>query len=252
MENFAQLIRSDKEVVARVTPLKHLPADGDFNVGQGGCTDGKDFYIVLENQRVEAEGGYQANSHYSKIFKLDGETYEVVAVSQPLLIDHGNDVTYNSKLGLLVVSHNAPNLNSLSYVDPQTLELVKTMPDMEVPMYGIAYHAPTDRYLAGISLCYDMAILDQDLKLLQRFDGVDTGYVKQGIDCDDDFLYFLQFRKNCIVIYDWDGHYIRTVDIENLAEESEAMYRKDGQWYLNSYVSRGQGSRLYSLDFVEK
>lgn len=238
------------KVVAKVEPIAYVPADGDFNIGQGGCTDGKYFYIVLENQKVDGEGGYHKNSHFSKIFKLDVKTLELVQVSEPLPIDHGNDLTYNSRKGLLVVSHNQPNFKYLSFINPETLEIVETVKDNALMMYAVAYHAKTDRYAVGISNGYDLGVLDGELKFLNRYDGVNTGYIKQGIDCDDNYIYFLQFRKNCIVLYDWEGHHLRTIDIEGTAEESEAMFFVDGQCYMNSYVADRQGSRLYKMDFV--
>jgi hypothetical protein len=245
-----QLGAYEGEIVARVKPVAYVPADGDFNIGQGGCTDGKYFYIVLENQKVEAEGGYGQNSHYGKIYKLDAKTLDLVQVSDPLPIDHGNDMTYNCKKGLLVVSHNAPNYTYLSYVDPATLQIVETVKDNQLKMYAVDYYPAADRYVVGISYGYDLGILDGELGFVARYPGVNTGFIKQGIACDDNYLYFLQFRKNCVVLYDWDGKYLRTIDIEGNEEEPEAMFCLDGKWYMNSYVAHHQGSRLYEMEFV--
>lgn len=240
----------DGEIISKVTVLQNLRNDGDFGVAQGACTDGKYIYIILENQKVEAEGGYSKNPHYSKIFKIDPATMETVQVSEPLLIDHGNDITYNSKTGLLVVSHNSPNRKYLSTVDPETLELVETLKDNELDMYAIAYNATKDKYVIGISHGYDFAIADGQLNIEQRFEGKVTNWTKQGVECDDDYIYFLQYNSNAIVVYDWDGNYIRTIRVIWMNNEPEDIFLLDGKFYMTSYIGAKSGAQIFEMRFI--
>ena len=221
-----------------------------FNVAQGACSDGQYFYVILESQVVPGGGSYKENDHLGKIYKLDAVTMKPVLVSEGLAIDHGNDITYNSKLGLLVVIHNAPNRKYLSYVDPDTLEVVETVKDNELEMYGIAYNEKTDKYVVGISHGYDFAILDGQLNVEKTFTGKNTGWTKQGIECDENFVYFLQYNQNAVVIYDWEGNYIRTVMINGVDHEPEAIFLLNGRFYMTSYMGNKQGARIYALDFV--
>lgn len=238
------------DIVAKVTVLQNLRNDGDFGVAQGACTDGTYIYVLLENQNVSEEGGYSKNPHYCKIFKIDPATMETVQVSEPLLIDHGNDVTYNSKTGLLVVSHNAPNRKYLSTINPETLELVETITDNELDMYAIAYNATRDKYVIGISHGYDFAIADGDLNVEQTFVGEVTNYTKQGVECDDDYIYFLHYNSNAIIVYDWDGNYIRTIRVAWMNNEPEDIFILDGQFYMTSYIGAKSGAQIFSMRFI--
>ena len=246
----AELGTYEGTVEAELQRATLILARDQFNIAQGACTDGQYFYVILESQVVVGGGSYEENDHFSKIYKLDAATMKPVQVSEGLAIDHGNDITYNSKLGLLVVSHNAPNRTYLSYVDPDTLEVVETVKDNELEMYSIAYNEKTDKYVVGISYGYDFAILDGQLNVEKTFTGKSTGWTKQGMECDENFIYFLQYNQNAIVIYDWDGNYIRTVMINGVDNEPEAIFSLNGRFYMTSYMGNQQGARIYALDFV--
>lgn len=239
----------DGKITAYATPINYYPNDGDFGKAQGSCTDGTYIYLIIENTNVSEPGGYSENSHYSKIVKIDSATMETVMISEPLLIDHGNDVAYNSKTGMLVVSHNTPNYKSLSFVNPETLELVKTIEDNELAMYGIDYNAKLDKYVVGISGGYNFAILDSDLHLEQIFTGKNTFATKQGITCDDSYIYFLQYKDNLIVIYDWDGNFVRKISVRGVPSEPEGIFIINGTFYISAYYGGNAGTQLYVVSF---
>lgn len=239
----------DGKIIANATALNSYPNHGDFGKAQGACTDGAYIYIILENTNVSEPGGYSQNSHYSKIVKIDATTMETVMVSEPLLIDHGNDVAYNSKTGMLVVSNNTPNYRSLSFVNPETLELIEIIEDNELPMYAVEYNAKLDKYVVGISGCYDFAILDSELHVEQRFTGKNTFATKQGITCDENYIYFLQYKDNLIVVYDWEGNYIRKITVKGVVSEPEAIFIIDGKFYISAYYGGNAGAQIYEVSF---
>lgn len=239
------------DAVAKAVLLGTLERDGDYRVAQGACTDGKNIYIILENQNTGGQG-YQKESHYCKIVKLDAKTLKTVKVSEPLLLDHGNDCTYNSDTNEIVVAHNAPNKRFLSFVDADTLELKRTDKKNTQDMYAIAYHAGYKKYVVGIASTYDYGVYSDYPKLPKRFAGLDTGYIKQGMECDDKYVYFVQYNQNVITVHDWKGNYIRTIEITNVYDEPEAIFCIGDQMYMTSFRGRVGGSNIYRLDIGPK
>lgn len=237
-------------VTGSVTKLGSLAKDGDFKVSQGGCTDGKYIYIVLENRVMGILSDYKQESHYCKIYKLDAVTLETVKVSEPLLIDHGNDCTYNPDTNEIAVVHYAPNGKAISYIDADTLELKRTVSDNTYAMYSIAYSAAYKKYVVGIYMTYDHAVISAD-GTAKRYSGISTGNGRQGMDCDGKYIYFIQYKENVIVVYDWDGNYIRTVALTNLSDEPESIFFIGSQLYMTSYRGGSTGgANIYRIDLI--
>lgn len=234
------------EVSAKATILKSFGADGNFNVAQGACTDGKYVYIILENQNTGG-AGYKKESHYCKIYKIDLATCKIVKTSEPILTDHGNDCAYNSRTGQIVVCHNAPNKKYLTFVDAETLTVVKKVTDNKLEMFAVAYNANYNKYVVGIANYYDYGILSASLAYEKRVNGTNTGYTKQGIDCDDKYIYLLQYNSNVISVHDWDGNYVRTIKLTNVTKEPEAIFHIGDDFYMTSYAGSKKGAILYKL-----
>jgi len=212
-------------------------ATRNYHVQQGSCTDGKYAYLILENQV----------DHLGSIWKYDMSDWSLVNHVYGLEIDHGNDMTYNPKIGMLVVVHNAPNYTRLSLVDPDTLSVVKTW-DQPRQMYSITYNEARDQYAVGISGTYDFAILDADFNEFAYYRGQDTGLVKQGMDSDDNYIYFPQNKKdnsvNRVQVYDWTGSFITSIRVSAF-QEIESMFHVGDDVYLAFNAS---GSYLYKAD----
>lgn len=186
---------------------------GSYNVLQGGCTDGKYAY-------------YCSNDPYTNkcsISKFNFETWEEVAREDSVCVDHGNDITYNRDKDCLVVCHNSPNRTHVSFVDKKTLKIIETV---EIPfeIYSITYNHKTNRYAVGISYTFDFAILDKDFNVLERVAGVipEKSKTKQGMDSDDDYLYFLLSEPNAISVYDWNGKHYGIYKMNDTAKKYEA------------------------------
>ena len=103
-----------KTLAAVITNVEHIGyitdlADaGTHYVVQGGCTDGKYIYACLEDQKpYSGDPDYYHNTqnHTTVIYKWSIETGKTVAKSEPLSLDHANDMAYDSKTNELIVAH---------------------------------------------------------------------------------------------------------------------------------------------------
>lgn len=72
------------------------------------------------------------------------------AVSEPLPLNHANDLTYNSKRGVFVAVHNNPYRKWVSLIDPETLTVIETV-IMDVKIYSISYNETREQYVVGLS-----------------------------------------------------------------------------------------------------
>ena len=219
--------------VARLTPPYTMEYK-NYHVQQGAATDGKYAYTILENQA----------DNLCSIWKLDLSDFSVVDTRYALELDHGNDMAYNPLLNQLLVVHNKPRYTRVSFVDPETLEIldVKTMP---YQIYCMAYEPSRDQYVIGISGKYDFVILDNEFKKVQRFKGVNTGLVKQGVECDENYIYFPQCTsdatKNVIMVYDWEGNFVTQIRVKSF-QEIESLFHVGDDWYITFNAS---GSYIY-------
>ena len=214
----------------------------NYVVQQGSCTDGAYGYFVLENQKI----------NQCCIVKVDLSDWSVVDIRYGLEIDHGNDLTYNSKTNQIVAVHYKPNYYNLSFIDPDTLEIVETK-TVDVSMYSIGYCEERDQYVVGMGIGggYDFAILDSELNVVEVFRGVDTGLVRQGADCDEKYIYFPQCASdnsvNQIVVYDWEGNYINTVKVVAF-QEIESMFHVGDTTYIAFHA---YGGYIYKAEMTK-
>ena len=210
-----------KEMIESGKPLKvsfekklEIATDPDYRKMnmQGGGTNGKYGYFIMN------ECG--SDNVRSIIHKVDLESWETVATARDFYFGHANDIAFDTVNNRMIVSHCGPKI---SVFDPDTLELLEqtTVP---TPHYALAYNKTRGIYVAGKSLCYDFALLDENFNQLGEFRG-EVGYTKQGIECDDDYIYVFHSRKNanCLWIYDWCGALKARIDID-LPHESEHLF----------------------------
>ncbi|MBO4870304.1 MAG: hypothetical protein J5585_11410 [Clostridia bacterium] len=190
---------------------------------QGGCTDGEYMYFAMNDTKSE--------DSRSIIYKIPLGKKKPTAKSEPLPTDHSNDMTYDSKNGRLVVCHNAPNKKMLSFVDPETLTVTGTH-ELGFKAYCIQYVPEKEQYVVGVAGTMDVAILDEDFNELRRMSGEKTGYTKQGCDADENYIYFIQYEKNCVVIHDWDYNRIAVIDVPVSGCEPENMFHVGNDFYI--------------------
>ena len=222
--------------VLRLTPDGGMQYN-HYRVQQGSCTDGAYGYFALESQ----------TDHKCCIMKVNLADWTVVESKYFIDIDHGNDLTYNSKTNQIIAIHNKPNYNMISFIDPDTLEVVETK-KLDIRMYCIAYCEERDQYVVGISGGYQHVILDSNFNVVDFVMGLDTGLVKQGVDCDDKYIYFPQCAENNsvnqIVVYDWEGNFVNTIRISAF-QEVESLFHVGDDFYIafnaaGGYVYRAE------------
>lgn len=208
-----------------------------YTVQQGSCSDGTYGYFVLESQK----------DYKCCIVKIDLSDWSIVEKKYGVEIDHGNDITYNSKIDRIIAVHNKPNYNMISFIDPDTLEIVETK-TLDMRMYCIAYCEQRDQYVVGLSGSYNHVILDSEFNVVDFVEGVDTGLVKQGADCDENYIYFPQSAKdnsvNQIVVYDWEGNHVNTIKVVAY-QEIESMFHVGDTTYIAFY---GSGGYIYKAE----
>ena len=218
----------------------HLPNVGDFTVMQGGCTDGEYMYLILENNKEKLD----------MIFKVDMQTWEVVAQSEELPLHHGNGMGYNSKTNQLIVSHNTGAPNDISFVDPNTLQITETK-TLDFAIYGITYNEEKDWYAVGISGSSAFAILDSNFVELGYYEGHDVGLANQSINTDGKYLFIGNsgVKTNpgveVVKVYDWMGEYKGIFRWDSVSEQ-EAMISCNGINYVTFFT--GNGGRVYKAN----
>lgn len=222
-----------------------IEKDAKLNgTSQGACASSKHAYIAI-------------NAGYTTILKYDISTWKLVKKSSGLMLDHANDMTYNSRTNTIVVCNNSPNFETITFVNPDTLSIVGTK-ELKHKIYAISYNATYDRYVVGLSGSYDFAILDKDFKLIKKYKGYKSGYLRQGSDCDDNYLYFIQSSggSNIIVVYNWDGAFVDTIRINN-SKEAENIFHNGNNFYTTlhyygNYVHRIGLSDKTAISFKVK
>ena len=237
-------VTAEGTYTANLKRLARMAPEGlkdHYKVQQGCATDGTYGYFILESQI----------DYKCSLWKTDLATWEVLDVRYELPLDHGNDMTYNPKLNQLVVVHNKPRYNMISFVDPETLEIVDSK-ELSVNMFSIAYNETRDQYVVGLSGSKDFAILDSEFNVIETHMGKDLGYTTQGCDCDDTYIYFPMWDKpnyaNYIFVYDWDGNFINTVKLKSM-DEVESMCHVGDQFYIAFYAAV---SYVYEPTFIRK
>lgn len=222
---------------------------GQFAVSQGACTDGTYGYYLLSNNAINK----------CKILKIKMSNFKKVKVSGILDVDHGNDITYDSHKKLLVVCHNnGGNGKRFSYVNPNTLTVINSK-KVEVPSKiaggslgdaksvtgfgGIAYNASRRQYVAMISNVHHLLIMDENLNPIRMAKtSKDNNYWFQGIDTTDEYVLVCMSPKstkqkyNIIMIYDWDGNYISSMNVKK-GYEIENLFHIGNQYYVTFYHS---------------
>ena len=174
-------------------------------------------------------------------------TWDIVAESDELPLDHGNDMTYDPNKGCLVVVN---MMNCIvSVIDPETLTIV----ERAVPNYGswgIGYIDGTSQYAFLAS--GGLTITDKDFNALRSspLESAD-GYTGQGMDADSQYAYVplspnAGKSNNIIQIYDLStGEYLGIISVATKME-SESIFHVGNDYYINFNAS---GSKIASLEF---
>lgn len=228
------------------------PPTAECRIVQGACTDGTYVWQIFYADDVTNDG---LNNQCIAV-KCELATGKVVATSEPMQLNHANDVTYNSKLGYLVVCHNAPLNNMITYINAETLEWVDTFAT-ENYMFSLDYNATRDQYVVGLTGTKTFRILDADFNEVTDIMQPASAYksaTNQGGACDDNYIYFVYYKTNVINVYDWDGNFVTSIELESVISyedyEPESMSVIGSDIYV--YCGQGEATIFKVSDFIPK
>lgn len=246
---FASLTASDTLVADYSEYLFTMNYPSPATWAQGGCY--KDGYYYQACIRKDSATNEALNDVI--IVKYEVATGKLISRSESLPLNHANDITYNSKLGYFVVCHNNPNRTYVSYLDPETLTIVKTV-EIDYKIYSIDYNAEKDRYVIGLSGGQSFMILDGNFEALTTYfapTSRSASCTTQGVSSDDRYIYFVLYHPNLITVYDWSGNFVTLIELDlgSIEPENIAVVRHE------IYISCGTsgGAKLYRIgSFVPK
>jgi hypothetical protein len=206
---------------------------------QGGTTDGQFLYFACSTPDKSKVRIVKSTTSGQVINSSTGFARRKVG--------HVNDMTYNTKLKLLVLGGidwgaNPGNDNLLNFVDPTTYELKysKRISNGQSTS-NLCYNSTTDQYVIGGKL-YDSDLKYQN-KVLFTPNGVDQDagttdgtVLNQGVECDSKYIYVMRVvwggkGYNMVATYDWNGNNVGLYKI-NLNDEGENMSVVGGSFYM--------------------
>ena len=236
----------------------HESTSGGFYVMQGGCTDGKYAYLLMEGSSVMIDGVTYKKGHM--ITKVDMATWETVAVSEPMALGHGNGMCYNPNLGQLVISYcndveTTPDVDEskcVAFVDVNSMEFVGSR-ELGLSINAIDYNPKRDLYVVGIKgNSAAFAVLDSEFMELGWYPGNNCNLGSQDVDCDDNYIFVgnsgvtTMPGMEVVKVYDWNGEYVGIFRVDSVSEQ-EAIFNYNGQYYITFYT--GNGGRVYKINY---
>ena len=221
------------------------PRTDGFLDSQGAASDGSYVYFIMK----KADGDREVD----RIFKIDMQTWEIVAESEVLPLDHANDMTYDAQTHThtLVVTNMYEHIVTL--IDPDTLTVKETQ-TLPYGTYGVGYVGGD---MPFFFLGYDG---ENGLVMTDRsFDAMRTtplasaeGFTGQGMDADSRYAYVPLSpgteAYNKIQIYSLsDGEHLGDVMLDTTME-SETIFHVGEDFYIQF---NHNGSKIARLMFYE-
>ena len=157
-------------------------------------------------------------------------------------------MTYNAKTKTLVVVHGDGDQQGVSYVNPRTLN-IKRRVNVGTRIHAVAYNRKRNRYVVGRLGSSAIQIRSANWKILKTIPLLEkNNYARQGIDCDDSYIYVLQSylaaRKNRILVYDWKGNFITQLFITG-SLEGESLFHVGKKFTVAYNDSAYSGGTIY-------
>ena len=224
---------------------------------QGGCSDGKYMYQFMISR----------DSEHCVIVKYDLAEQEFVGCSADMPLGHANDGAYNPNNNTIAITHcldaatNLEKSNRIYIVDAESLTLVKTYELPKNELFAITYNPKTRQYITTSET--EMNYWDEEFNLIDtKAIFMTPGWPSQGIDCDGEFVYRLEFliikndqgvtvdMKNNIHINDVKtGEELALIPL-NVALESENMFMYNGEFYVSCNNRAWSGCEVYRFEIV--
>lgn len=217
---------------------------------QGGCTDGTYIYRAL----------VQEDDLPTKLQKLD-LTGTVILEKTNTSYGHANDMTYRQADGLLYIAHSS-STNIVYKVNPETLELVDTI-NVGTTIWGIACNNVNDLFILGTVGSAYLSVYTSEFKFMYRIkpQNAYSGMVRQGIDCDGNYIYVSldnaygakigNEQGSRIMVYTYNGMFIKSYYLA--IKEIEFTALLPGELVIGTYEGRDcndiKSGKLYKVPF---
>ncbi len=221
--------------------------DGNYGNAQGCCFDGKNWVVAFN--RIDEKG-----EEVSILCKFDEEG-NFVKQSEPLYLEHANNITYIPEKRAYYVTSCQGTLtecwNGYTLVDKKTFEVIEKG-NLEQPFFAMGYCPELKRYA---SARWDGSTLDfwnSKLKHLKSRDVTPSGTLSQGVFAARSCVWFVRSSINGFhqefLVYDWDGELLASIplDLENDVE-SESVNIVNGTVYVTS--NGGGKAGLFKVRF---
>ena len=253
-----------------------------YDTMQGACyANGYAYCLLYDRTR---------STYNCKIAKVQMSSMNVVKVSAPLTLHHGNDLTFNTRENRLIVAHSTGATKTVSVINPSTLQIIKNV-NVELPAkklegltaeklrkyragtyngFGaIAYNKKHNQYVVVLrgETFHHLMFLNSNFKPV-RFEYVSPmlNQTAQGMDSFGDYILAGQCFSsgkpyNNILVYDWEGRYLSQLvlgDIRKNGEyEFENVFHSGKDFYVGYYRSHykykiGKGNVLRRSNYLYK
>ena len=196
---------------------------------QGSCSDGNYLYVMINN---DLDANFLSSLH-----KIDLKTGKTVKIVDGLKTGSSNDMTYNSKKGQIVITTNDPDKYRIVVLDAENLTVIEDK-KLSKKVYSIAYDAQKDGYWLGLCGSYNFIFVDSNFNQKGGvYTGINTGNTKQGMECVNGYIYFLQTNQNSVVIYKNDGTYVTEINLPELnVTSAQSICYANGYFYIGCHV----------------
>lgn len=224
-------------------------------VTQGSATDGTYVYVACN---------YDENSK-TRLVKLKLDGTEVMRKDLGGKLGHANDMTYNSKRKLLVVTlwDFSKDNGKVALVSPDDLSIIGDAKADSGSWSNLCYSAAKGQYVSnGVAF-------DEDFKKVKRLfdnnvmDKYASGGTNQGMTCDESYIYTMRgglgggatsyTGKFKIFVFSWSGELLEVYDmfISKYAE-NESLFVANGKLYLMvNATGKGAGSFREQFGTIE-
>ena len=210
---------------------------------QGGCFTGEVYYQVLITR----------NEELAVVARKNVKTGDLI-YSEPRLMDHANDATYDPYNNRLIVG----NTKTVWIYDGDTLEFIESK-TLSHTTSRVSYSAERHTYIMGSYYFYDdsFTYTNKYVKSTLKTIYGDLTLSSQGTACDDVFIYSLLIEATGVSgkynaylgVLDWYGNTLAfiTINIEQ-SFEPENVSVIDGKLYIAA-CSTQPVATLYEVKF---
>ena len=232
-----------------------------YDTLQGACANKGFAYLTL----------YNRNNQHCKIVKVNLATKDVVLTSAALPLYHGNNLTFNTRKNLILVTCADGNPKRAVFVNPDTLTItsskyiklskkVKRLPKKVRRKYkgfsAIAYNEKKNIYVGRLKDRNDVIIFDGNLnpKKFVKLKKEKKKLVRQGLESRGNYIYDVRSFKgknkyNVVTVHKMNGKYVGKVTFpygKAPGSELECIFHDGGTVYAGFYLTTNQKHDLPS------